>query len=681
MRLLSVLQPMFLRENAAVIGDRCLKDRNVIAWGIDSEALGVGLDLETKDIHSIQVCSSDGENTGHAFRTAKEFCDWKQKLRGNKRPKIFYAFSLPFEYGTLAAWELLNASGEMGEVPWKHSWQHWLDEPRNLFYIRPPPARKRITVYDTRGLFHQLSSDKEQLTSLEKLGTYLSKVYNVDAHKLPHPLGPDFGKRGPTPEEWPEFAKYGIRDAYITALAGRWLEENVIQKWLDGSVPIRKILSWGTVARVYLELPEIGWVKYREPGGKPVIDFPTEWHFRILKETTAGRADALMTGNCGQLFYNDVTSLYPVSVIHSQAMLIRNLEDWGGGDKSRLLGPVNWEKFYEVTGSPYGWILGDFRTNDDLWGLPIRREDQNWFCVGDNFDGFLYHTLALEAANAEATRISRILLPVFADKNTLDGKKHFASAWRFEDLTSKKLEGKYEDDVEKHCIKSTINSATGTLGQSKYGIAETTNPLAYNTLLAESHLIMSTTFHQHHSEAHPICYCDTDSFFCDQPVEKTLGFLEPYPTLPYQIDNPLPLSVGVKGKSRPEGCIIFRGKMYYQSAENRAFSAWKPHPKTFTEIVEGKLRECDVERQVTRKWLTRDKRATTLKVGRWFYVKEHWDLEKLKQIFRADGKRCRISRDSYQLFLDDKCQWSRAWTRDEAAIRKRPEITEEEEDE
>ena len=627
----------------------------MVFWGIDTEGKGEGLENEKTDIHSIQVCSSDNENTGHAFRTSNEFHHWIRGLRGDKRPTIFYAFSLAFEFGSLAAWELLGACNKKGQYPWPN----WLDDPKNLFWIQI--AQKRIPVYDTRCLFSVLSDDKSQLSSLKRLGSYLSKFYDVDAEKLDHPLGDDFGKRAPTPDEWPAFAKYGIRDAYITALAGRWLEENVMKTWLKGKVPIEEIYSWGTVARKYLELPNVGTIKYRKPDGALGIGYRTGWPNMILDMTTAGRADAFVTGNVGKAFYNDVTSLYPIAAIHTQAMLIKDLQLWNG-DKTRLLGPVTWERFYEVTGAPYGWILGDFHTDDDIWGLPVKREDNNWFCTGD-FRESLYHTLALEAANADAIRIHQILLPTYATKNDL---KYHNSMENYERLTIIKLDKIYKGDVQKHCIKSTINAATGVLGQAEPTIKQWTNPLAYNTLLAESHLIMSQLFHQHQSETHPIFYMDTDSFFWDQPVEKTLGFLEPYPTLPFQVDNPLPLTVGVKGESGPEGCVIFRGKMYYLNHELRAYSAWKPKPEYFNQIVEGHLKECDVERQVSRKWKTKDKTAKPLKIGRWFVKKEHWNFATTKRIFRADPKRCRVTRDSYQLFLNGESQTSRAWTRDEA---------------
>ncbi len=628
-------------------------------WGIDSEGLGCGLATES-DIHSIQVCSSEGEYTGHAFRTPSEFQEWINGLRGDRRPKILYAFTLPFEYGSLAAWELLNVENSKGRYPWPN----WADEPVNLFYIQP--GRKRIPVYDVRSLFGQLTHDKKPLSNLNRLGDYLSEYFNEDVRKLSSPLPrEEFGKRAPTSTEWPEFERYGIRDAFICAKAGEWLQRNVISGWLNDAIPIEQIYSWGTVAKYRLGLPKVGYVKYRDRKGGLVVGYENEWYYRILNSIFAGRSEAFWTGNVGRVYYNDVASLYPVSLIHSQAMLIRDVEEWTG-DRTGLLGRLTWQRFQEATGRPYGWILGDFRTDDDLWGLPIGREDNNWYVTGDNLNGYLYHTLDVEAANAEVTDVRFVLVPVFArDRNNLSEFKFIEPMRLYEELAAVKLEGRYEDEIDKYCVKNTLNSGTGILGQAKPNIGITTNPPAYHTLLAESHLLMSQIFRHYQTQQHPIYYTDTDSFFYDYPVSETISTLEPYPTLPYQTLKTLPLSVAVKGESRREGTVIFRGKMYLQSSDSQAMSGWKPNPRHFTEIVENKLKFAEVERQVIRKWRTREHSVAVLKVGRWHIRKERYDIPTIKRLFQADNKRYRDNYDSYQLFFDGEKQPSRAWTLDE----------------
>jgi hypothetical protein len=635
-------------------------------WGVDSEGKARGVVDSTADIHSIQVCSSLGEDTGRVFRSEREFRDWTQSLRSDQRPNCFYSFTLPYEYGSLSAWDLLGAVDEKDRWPW----QRGLDQPVNLFYIKP--GRKRIPVYDVRRLLAPLTIEKEEAANLVALANYLSDYYKEDIHKLLSPLGGspeeggEFGLRAPTEEEWPYFCKYGIRDAYINAKAGQWIVENVVTGWLKSAIPLENLYSWGTVARYYLNLPEVGYVRYRKPDGRLVIGYENAWQFKILKALTAGRSEAFWTGNVGQAYYNDVVSLYPVSLVHTQGLLICNVVLWEG-DRTQLEGPITWQKFYEITGSPYGWILGNFSTSDDLWGLMVGAGDQNWCCTGDNFDGMLYHTLRLDAANADVKRANAVLLPVFSESPA------FREAMRlFENLAQRKMGKQYKDEIEKFSIKATMNSATGYVGKSEHGIGLTTNPAAYDTILAESYLLMSQIFHRYHSPKHPIYYTDTDSFFWDEPVEETIAYLEPYPGLPYQILADLPLAIDMKGESRPEGAVIFRGKMYYQSKKSYACSGWKARRGDFVKIVEGKLREADVQVQISKKWKTRRRDVGRLQVGRWQVQNEKYTVignakgqGNLPMLFRADKKRCRPKYNSYELFLIDEHADSRAWTLDE----------------
>lgn len=584
-------------------------------------------------------------------------------LSSSNRPKILYSFTLPYEFGSLSAWDLLGAVDEKDRWPW----QRGLDEPVNLFYIRP--GRKRIPVYDVRRLLAPLTIEKEESANLVALANYLSDYYHEDIHKLPPPLGgpPEFGSRAPNEDEWPYFCKYGIRDAYINAKAGEWLQTNVVGEWLKNEIPIEKLYSWGTVARYYLNLPQVGYVKYRRSGGSVVVGYENQWQLKILNSLTAGRSEAFWTGNVGQAYYNDIVSLYPVSLVHTQALLIDNINLWEG-DRTRLDGPITRQKFHEVTGSPYGWILGNFSTSDDLWGLMVGTQDQNWCCTGDNFDGMLYHTLRLEAANATVRRASAVLLPVFSTLPTFRNPMRL-----YEDLAQRKLTKGYKDEIEKFSIKATMNAASGYIGKSAHGIGITTNPAAYDTILAESYLLMSRIFHRYNSVKHPIYYTDTDSFFWDEPVDEIVEYLEPYPNLPYQILTELPLAVDVKGESRPEGTVIFRGKMYYQSKKSYACSGWKATRNDFIRIVEGKLQEANVRVQVSRKWKTRRRDVGSLQIGRWQVLNEKYTTlgnlrtgqGSLMKLFRADKKRCRPKYDSYELLLTDECVDSRAWTLNE----------------
>jgi hypothetical protein len=610
-------------------------------WGIDAEGKAEGLQLNKNDIHSIQVCPSTSEKEAKIFWNPEDFKAWLTQRRKNcTKPKIFYAFTLAFEYGSLSAWELLNIGTARNKLPW----QSWADEPVNLFYIHI--GKMKIPVFDTRLFFYQLRYGNDYLTNLDAVSRYLSEYYATDIHKLPKPMGDQFGKRPPNQQEKPYFSKYAIRDAFISAKAGQWINENVIQKWLKNSVNITNLYSWGTVARHYFTLPKINEVRYYGKHGT-VIQFPNLWHKQIYESTFAGRNEAYRTGTLEPQYYNDCDSLYPYALIKTQALLIKNVQTWNGSPE-KLLGKINCQKFYEVTGCPYGWIIGTFKTTDDLWGLPLKIGENNVYLTG-TIRNKLYHTLDLEASNAEALEISTVLTPIFdeAQKGTMQ---------KFEELTRMKLEQKYTSEVEKFAIKNTINSTSGILGKSHPTFAEYTNIPAYNTLLAESHLTMSRLFHKFA----PVTYTDTDSFFSSNPINETIELTAPYPTLPFQTLDTIPLRVGCR--AQPEGnTVVFRAKMYWLNPKNLAFSGWKPFPSFFNKIVQAKTTTATIEKQLNRKFKTRDKSVAKLAVGRWLIKREEWNLEKLKQIFRADTKRQRSTYDSYTLFLNDKNAPSTSW--------------------
>ena len=630
-------------------------------FGIDSEASCAGIERGEHDVHCISVCSDEGEHTGKVFWSREQFLNWLSYERKRSKIDTFYAFTLPFEYGTLAAWELLDAQNEKGKYPW----QDWADEPINLFYIAGTRENKRIPIYDIRLFFYQLRYSNHCLTNLEKVADYLSDFYEQDIRKLPHPLGDDFGKRAPTDEERPYFERYAIRDAYICAKAAQWVQDNIITGWLNNCVDISRIFSWGTVAKYYFKLPRVNETKRF---GRKVQIYLKAWHAEIFENTYAGRSEAFYTGGGLNDYYNDVSKLYTTAMIQSQAELIKDVRTAVGIDFDKLLGKINWQKFYEITGSPYGWIKGTFETHDDLWGLPIDMAQNNWYVIG-KWSG-LYNVLDLEASNVNVLDIQTVLLPIISDE-----PEFVKPMQKFEQLAQIVLRKQYKSNIDEYCIKNTLNSMTGVIGTSHPSIRDITNVPAYNTMLAQSHLYMSELFHKFHTPEHPISYIDTDSFFWHEPVNGVIRECEPCPTLPFQRLSTVPLAVGCKGAPKaPNSVAIFRGKMYCgltdEGVDTNAFSAWKPFPKYFYQIAQTKPREIYVERQIVRKWNTRDRKATILRIGRWFIAREHWDYEKLCQIFRADTKRHRSDYNSYQLWLAGKHVASRAWTSGEALAHK-----------
>ena len=665
-----------------------------VCWGIDSEGLASGTEMQSDDIHIVTVCPGNDESRGKAFKSGTDFRKWYNSLNSHARPKRFYSFTLPYEYGTMLGWELLNIN---------EPHQPWTDQPLNLFYINPlNTTQGKIPVIDTRAYFGQILQDKRSSANLKALGEEMSHHYGIDAHKYDNPMEEAFGLRKPTPEELRLLVRYGIRDAYIAALAGRWIEENILNGWLAGKdVDIEDLISWGTIAKQYLDLPTLAEYRYTNPETRRrVLGFKNAWNYQIMNHAIfAGRSEAFWTGNIGQVYYCDVSSLYPCSIVQSQAMRIKAIEKIPPDHWDRLFGKVTWRRFYEAIGKPYGWIKGTFRTSDDLWGLPTRcardeDEDENGLVIyATGTVHGLYHTLDLEASNAEVLQVEYAMTPVFDDNAD---SKFNTSADLYEKLLYSRLYTKL-DPIEETCLKFTLNAASGKEGEHHHGISTSTNPPAYSTLLAQSHLIMSRIMHTYHRPPdNPIYYTDTDSIFVHDRVEGTIGYLEPYPNLPYHEIEKLPLKIKVKGTTRPEGCVIFRNKMYYQSAEDigrglkysQARGGWKGDPKDYVNIVENKLTTATVHTQVTRKWKTRDKKAAILKTGRWYTMKEQWNLPKIKRIFRADYKRnrtptgkdpSRADYDSYQLHLDDEMRPSQAWRYDQVldlqeTLPERPEI-------
>ena len=307
--------------------------RAPVCWGIDSEGLASGTEMQSDDIHLVTVCPSNDESKGKAFKSGAEFRKWYNSLNSHTRPKRFYSFTLPYEYGTMLGWELLNIN---------EPHQPWTDQPLNLFYINPLNTTVgKIPVIDTRVYFGQILHDKRSSANLKALGEEMSNHYDIDAHKYDNPMEEAFGLRKPTPEELRLLVRYGIRDAYIAALAGQWIEENILGGWLAGKkVDIEDLVSWGTIAKEYLDLPTLAEYRYTNPEThRRVLGFKNAWNYQIMNHAIfAGRSEAFWTGNIGRVYYCDVSSLYPCSIVQSQAMRIKAIEKIPPDHWDRLFG-------------------------------------------------------------------------------------------------------------------------------------------------------------------------------------------------------------------------------------------------------------------------------------------------------------------------------------------------------
>lgn len=587
-------------------------------YGIDTEFLQSGK-ADHPDVHTIQI--SDGE-TMWVFRSREELYKWFRK----HTPKLLFTWTTEAEFGSFKAW------GFIGANPYRND----LDRIKRFYIERPSRNKKgkmtKTLVFDVQPFFKEMTYKGKRLGSLAAIGEFLSDFYQRDLRKLEKPLGDEFGFRAPeTREEWEYFEKYAAKDAYIVSWAVKWFQEEILDKYIP-NVPIRRLYSFGTIAKYYFHLPQL-----HVRMGKQTILRP--WHEDIWRKALfAGRNECFNNGYLGKIFYNDIASLYPIVTVWLHTLEIRDIK-W-------VPTPKNCETVEEILSelnAPYCWIEGVFETHNDIWGLPKRGNQRNYYIIGDNIDG-MFHSYDLLAAKAKIKKVETILIPKF--KNNSEQERYYK-------LTMKKLEHDYANIPEKYCIKGVLNSLTGKLGQSKPQPAVTSNFPAYSTILAGSHYLMSRIFDMHP----PIFYTDTDSFFSPKAVNAKLFDLTSIRAPQYSV----PVIVEVKGESDDLGTIIFRSKHYYQSEKSFAFHGWKAFWNDWFKVVTQLPSGITVERQIRRTFRTRDRKAKELQIGRWKVLKERYNVEKLARLFRADDKRRRQNYNSYKLAQQKKASTSQSW--------------------
>jgi hypothetical protein len=469
------------------------------------------------------------------------------------------------------------------------------------------------------------------LGRLENAAKFLSEYYHDSSLSkvLPPPtaFGKDFGKRKPqTLEEWEWYDMRVRQDARITSVAAKFLHTELLPQFIPNPNHIR-FYSWGTISRRYFRFPQINIRMGREVIVK-------ETHRMIHDHAEfAGRNEAFSTGAIPPSYYADVASLYPISVCASDAMRIVDVEPITMRELARISKPA------DVT--PYGWLYGAFETDNDLWGLPVRSQDRNYYIVG-RLTG-LFHTLDLEAAKARIVDLGYGLKPVFSP----DRKLHD----QYAKLTLQKIEGNYADLVEKHGIKQILNASLGSLGMYQPRPSATSNFPAYSTGLAMSYLIMSRTFDL---LPKPIHYIDTDFAFIPT---KQIGQIF---TLTDQ-SGEWTIPVVLTDKGYGDIPRIFRSKHYYLSPEVYTIHAVQFEIKDWLRIVQTLPDEATVT-QIRGTIRTRARKAAELQFGRWYYEQLEKKPPDLIATFHADDKRFRETNDSYGLCRDSHWITSRSLT-------------------
>jgi len=535
-----------------------------------------------EDVHSVQFSFGSGspEDTV-VLEDAESLKSW---LHNHKRLKVVYGFVVLPDLGSVEEW--LG-----GGVSYRTRGSQLIGR------IRYGGAD--ITVYDSRPLLQNFG-----LRRLEDCGRL------VGYPKLSKPAW--LGLRGwESEKEHNDFIEYARGDAIISSLIVSWLKEHF------GADPAVHA-SAGTLAGKQFSLP-----RRLKRLKKTVRLSPLE---RAVKGICfAGRSEGFVTGFTPNTVYNDVKSLYPVSLVATRSLGLIGAEHCDPQDLSidrSLDNPY------------YGWIEGVFESNNDLWGLPLRGTN-NFYATG-RIQG-LYHTFDLAASKAKVLHVAHAYRPVFASVMPLAHET-------YRDMLMRRLEGPISED-EKRFSKAVLNSLSGKLGQS-HPISSTSNFFAYSTILAHSHLIMSTLFDRCPSK---ILAMDTDSIFSASDMTGKH----------FEIAG-LPLYVDAKGKG---DLAFFRSKTYILKGEGEPVygrHGWLYFLEDFLKLPDGPT-EILTRGDIKHTLLSRQKEAQKMAKGRWRTKPVTLDLPKIKSLLTADSKRARQSYDSYQLLLEHKNADSAAW--------------------
>ncbi len=589
-------------------------------WSIDSEYLKEGRQ-DANDTICITASNGSARRKDNLIWWWDEIDPFYGWLREHSRiSKTLITWTLRPEYGSLASWGL---TGEYDED---------LDKVQRCT-IEIPGTSKKLTVLDIQPFFKTMENKERRLGSLEATGEFLAEYYqDPTLRKLPKPEG--LGERFPTDEEKRVWARYAKHDAYVTARTVRFLAEEMLGKYLP-QVDFKRYYSFGTIAAAFFDFPRLH-VKM----GKQVILRPNHREVRD-QATFAGRSEAFWTGAIlGENYYNDMTKQYPVCTVVTNALMMEDIQQLSDYEIQSLNGATI-DDFETITGFPYGWLKGIFESDNELWGLPVRGKERNYYVTG-RIPG-LFHTYDLLAAKARPVEIWDGFKPKF-------NQKFKAVHDKYAGIAIKLVEGEVANWVEKQFLKGVTNSSTGRLGMDKPQPSTTTNFPAYNTIVARAHWEMSKLMDH---APKPILYMDTDSLFTLSPFEGVFGALTDLTG-----EWSLPVKLGVKGRS--DRLLIFRSKHYYQNDDSWGFHAWKPWYEDWFTIVKSLPPEIDVRADVKGTFHNRMKKALGLQVGRWFTERKTLQLTDLTRLFAADDKRSREDYDSYGLVREGKALGSKA---------------------
>lgn len=564
---------------------------NSTLWGFDAEFLPTGRKGDPANVHSVQF--SDGFNDHYFLETPHALRQWLHNR--HRSLKQIFGFNQLCDLGSIKEWlgdksvQVIKYRGKLiGKI-------HY--------------GSCRLKAYDSYPLLVNFG-----LRRLADVGDL------VGVPKLPKPsfLGL---RRWQTKQEHADFRAYAIQDAIITSKATRWLIEK-------NNCDPRKHASAGTLAASYFNFPK----RHKQTKGHIQMS-PIERG--IGQSTSAGRSEAFVTGYTPNVYYNDVKSLYPCSILTTRALMIDHVTPCDPED-------------LDISGDPnnpdFGWILGTFYTQNRMWGLPIQAHNITYVM---GYVNGLYHTFDLAATKAQIIHATKAFKPVFS-KERLEAHNKFA------DMLTTRLEGKM-DSRESRFAKAILNSTYGKLGQS-HPESKTTSFPAYSTILAHSHLIMSRLFDKCTTK---ILGMDTDSIFTQRDMTGQYGDLT-------DGEHSIPLIMEVKGSG---DLAMFRAKTYMLHQEGKPirvygrhvwhyfiedyFSLWSRTEYPFTTRI-----------QVRHTLRTKQKKALELPLGFWCEKPVKLTEQKISELLQADNKRKRQSYASFELFQNRQSQDSQPYIMD-----------------
>jgi hypothetical protein len=426
-------------------------------------------------------------------------------------------------------------------------------------------------------------------------------------------------------EEYESFKNYALADAIITSRAAKWLIEQ------NGFDP-REHASAGSLAADFFDFPK----RHRRFQSRILMP-PIER--TIAQSTNAGRSEMFVTGYTPYAVYNDVKSLYPCSIFATRALCIDGVQPCEPDDLT-ISNDLNETRF--------GWFVGCFETNNNMWGLPIRAKQVTY--LKGKVSG-MFHTFDLAAAKAKTLWIAKAYKPMF-DKSRKSVQD------RFDRMLLDRVEGKLSEREARYA-KAVLNSTYGKLGQS-HPEALTTNYPAFTTILAHSHLIMSTLFDKCPT---PILGMDTDSIFSATDMSGKYGDLT-------DGELSLPIIMEVKGKGE---LASFRAKTYMMRQEGKPIRvygrhAWHYFIEDYFKLWENPTFPFRTRLEVKHTLKTRNKAAHRLPLGFWDEKPVELTRDKVSQLLKADLKRVRSSYDSFSLFEKRKSQPSKPYLMDDILL-------------